>query len=194
MLEGDADDSGLQRLSKRAVARQAKAYTAVRRLLSSARFNGFLLDLLLAAEQGSAVISDPDSPLRPVAAAHLQKRHKNVMKVGRDFAAMQNEERHEVRIALKKLRYACDYFQRLFPGKASIAYLDHMAALQDDLGRLNDATVAELLVDDLAGDDAVAAHGGALVKGWYRHRLRSVEPHMLGAWAAFADDLPFWRK
>lgn len=193
VLASDPDDRGLQRLTARAKTRLRQSYTQVRRLLDSPTFNGFVLDLLQAVEKDSAIVRDRETLLRPVAAALLQKRHRKVLKAGRQFARLSMNERHEVRLALKKLRYACDYFQTLFPRKATSAYLKRLENLQNDLGRLNDAAVAEHLVDDLAADDAVAGMGGAMVKGWYRHRLQSVEPHMIKAWKGFKHARPFWR-
>ena len=193
VLGGDDANPGLVRLAGRAEIRSRAAYREVRTLVGSPRFNGFLFDLLLSAENGGSVIRDRDTLLRPVAVKLLQKRHKKVLKTGREFAHLSTARRHEVRIALKKLRYACDYFQTLFPKKSTAAYLKRLESLQNDLGWLNDATVAEHLVDDLAADDMQAALGGALVKGWYRHRLVQVEPHMVAAWQDFTETRPFWR-
>lgn len=193
VLGGDETNTALLRLAGRAEARSRAAYREVRTLVGSPRFNGFLFDLLLFAENGGSVIRDRDTMLRPVAVKLLQKRHKKVLKTGRDFTHLSTDRRHDVRIALKKLRYACDYFHSLFPKKSTAAYLKRMESLQNDLGWLNDATVAEHLVDDLAADDMQAALGGALVKGWYRHRLVQVAPHMVAAWQDFTETRPFWR-
>jgi len=193
VLAGDETNKGLLRLANRAEIRSRAAYREVRTLVGSPRFNGFLFDLMLVAEDGGSVIVDRDMLLRPVAVKLLRKRHKKVLKAGQDFVHLSTTRRHEVRIALKKLRYACDYFQTLFPKKTTAVYLKRLESLQNDLGWLNDATVAEHLVDDLAADDMQAALGGALVKGWYRHRLVQVEPHMVAAWQDFTETSPFWR-
>lgn len=194
VLQGDQQDPALSELVGRAEACRHNAYRDVRRMLSSPSFNRFLFDLLLAAEDGGSMMRDGRSHLRPVAVKLLQRRHRRVLKVGRGFADLATPERHEVRLALKKLRYACDYFQTLFPKKSTVAYLKRLESLQNDLGRLNDATVAEQIVDDLAADDTQAAMGGAIVKGWYRHRLMLVEPHMVSAWQDFSRARPFWQS
>ena len=193
VLASAPDNAALLKLVGTAEARREDAYADVRQLVREPEFNRFLLDLMIVAEYGGLVVTNYDMPLRPAAVALLQKRHKNVLKVGGDFANLPYPDRHRVRIALKKLRYACDYFQDLFDRDAARPYLKRMASLQDDLGRLNDATVAEQIVDSLAGDDKEARVGGALVTGWYRHRLMTVEPHMLKAWTQFAEARPFWR-
>lgn len=191
---GDPDNPDLQRLVRIAEQQKRMAYEDVRKLVRDRAFNDFLFELLRVSEEGGLVLNGRDELLRPSAIALLQKGHKKVLKAGRNFAQLAHPQRHEVRIALKKLRYACDFFQVLFPGKRTRAYLKRLANLQDDLGKLNDATVAETLVDQLTDDDTNAANGAALIKGWYRHRLQTVEPHMLGAWRKFATAQPFWQS
>ena len=192
VMEAHSDTPGLVKLAETAEAERVKAYQETRRLIGEARFNRFILDLLLVAESGGLVAHHGDQPLKPIAISLLRKRLKKVLRLGRDFENLPTPERHEVRIALKKFRYACDFFQALFPQKETKAYLKRLASLQDDLGWLNDASVAEILVDTLAGDDQDASLGAALIKGWYGHRVLSVEPHMLAAWNDFSEARPFW--
>ena len=58
------------------------------------------------------------------------------------------------RIAVKKLRYAGDFFGRLFSGhkakKRLSAYEDSLKELQDPLGALNDIQVHQKMVPELA--------------------------------------------
>lgn len=193
VMESHPGTAALERLAEIAEERRAAAYKDVRRLVVDRRFNRFAIDLMTLAETGGLVARDGDTPLGPLATSLLRKRRKQVLKKGGDFAHLTQAERHRVRIALKKLRYACDYFQTLYPADHAKRYLKRLSDLQDDLGRLNDATVAAGLVDELAASDAEAVIGAALVKGWYSHRLSAVEPHMLEAWSRFADAKPFWR-
>ena len=190
--DGNAGMTGLARLAEIADARRREAYEKIRHLVADRRFNFFLLELLRLAEWGGIAVSDPAAPLGPTAVRLLRKRHRKVLKVGRSFETLSHAQRHEVRIALKKLRYACDYFQVLYSRKSCAGYLKRLSALQDDLGRLNDATVAERMVEDLAAGDPEAALGATLVRGWYGHRLRATEPHMIEAWQAFTKARPFW--
>ena len=70
------------------------------------------------------------------------------------FAELAPAERHQLRIALKKLRYAAEFFRSLYGEKEVAQYLKRMSALQDDLGHLNDVATAETLMDKLAGEQA----------------------------------------
>ncbi len=193
VVAGNPDEPGLACLGETAVKRQEEAYRDVRKLLADRRFNGFLLDLLTVAEGGGLVVEGADQSLIPTARRTLAKQHKRVMKAGETFDLLTEAQRHEVRIALKKLRYACDYFQIVFPRQLTRPYLKRLVALQDYLGRLNDMTVAGQITRELAAGDANAALGAALVKGWYNHHLLTAEPHMRRAWRKFAGAEPFWR-
>jgi CHAD domain-containing protein len=58
---------------------------------------------------------------------------------------MEPEPRHELRIAVKKLRYAVEFFASAFEGrkaeKRRQAYLEALERLQEHLGDLNDVAV-----------------------------------------------------
>ena len=73
-----------------------------------------------------------------------------------------------MRIALKKLRYAAEFFRSLYGDKDVTRYLKRLSALQDDLGHLNDVATAETLMDKLAID---ATEPGTLAD-WRRDRDR----------------------
>ena len=53
-----------------------------------------------------------DESAEKLASRLLTKRHKAVLKLGRDFNKFSPEERHQLRIALKKLRYTGSSFAR----------------------------------------------------------------------------------
>ncbi len=193
VMHGAPDAPGLSRLATRAEDRARTVGEDVQRLIRGKRFNLFLVDLLLLAEGEPALAGDGDTALGPVAGALLTKRHRKVLKAGRAFHRLSNPERHNVRIALKKLRYASDFFQALHARKRVRPWLAAMSELQDMLGRLNDATVAAQIADRIAADDPEAALGAAVIAGWYSHRLQAVEARMVAAWRAFAAMPPFWR-
>lgn len=194
VVDGTGGGSGLERLGKIAAQKRQSAYEDVRKLIRDPQFNRFLLDLIATAHRGDLVTKGAKLPLQPIAAKLLQKRHKKVLKLGRGFEDLPAPERHEVRLALKKLRYACDYFQNLFPPNAVKPYLKRLSAMQEDLGHLNDLDVAEDLVDRLTANDAKAAIGAAVLKGWYRHRLLSIEPYMVRDWRQFSQARPYWQS
>ena len=58
-----------------------------------------------------------DGSAAKLAARLLAKRHKAVLKLGRDFEQLSPQERHRLRIALKKLRYTAEFFRSLYQKK-----------------------------------------------------------------------------
>jgi triphosphatase len=127
----------------------------------------------------------------------LAKRHKAVFKRARKFAKLSVPERHQLRIDVKKLRYACDFFASLYARDRVKAYAARLAKLQDALGYLNDVAVANLLVERIAvgckGNDALQCrHAGGIVVGWHTHTLVRSEKKMRADVAEFVDSKPFW--
>ena len=89
----------------------------------------------------------------------------------RALAALSIEARHDLRIAVKKLRYATEFFAGIFVGgeagdlsaKAAgarhEATLDALEALQEDLGALNDLAVGDRLAASFPEPDPLLAEG-----------------------------------
>ncbi|WP_416899900.1 MAG: CHAD domain-containing protein [Minwuia sp.] len=192
VLEEHDGAKGLTQLGERADEARNEAYGHVRSMLAEPVLGQFVLRVLLTAEH-IAGRRENTGPIRDLAQKELKRRRKKVLKKGEGFETMPTPERHMVRIALKKLRYAVDFFQSLYPEDAVAPYQTLIKDLQDDFGTMNDAAVAEELAERLAGGYVEAMMGAALLKGWYAHRLKAVEPHMIGAWQQFCDARPFWK-
>jgi CHAD domain-containing protein len=88
------------------------------------------------------------SPLDAWARRALKKGHRRVARGARAFAEMAPPQRHALRIAIKRQRYAAEFFQTLFSGHASrkVGYLAVLRDAQDSLGRANDAHIAKGLL------------------------------------------------
>ncbi len=107
------------------------------------------------------------SPLDAWSRRLLQKGHRPIARGALDFDALTPVRRHVLRIAIKRQRYATEFFQALFEGKRQVRYLAVLRDAQDSLGRANDARVAaELLtaVGDEAGPMGVFALGWVAAK------------------------------
>src|SRR5262249_4216813 len=66
----------------------------------------------------------------------------------RKLEELDPRQRHELRIALKKLRYGTQFFESLFPGKGSERkkLVKVLKQLQDTMGKMNDIRVHDGLV------------------------------------------------
>nr|WP_321803708.1 CHAD domain-containing protein [Burkholderia sp. BCC1993] len=86
--------------------------------------------------------------------------------------------RHRARIAVKKVRYATEFFASLCARRAVRSYVDALTGLQDDLGWRNDAVVAERLLKALPRTAPVAAPGAAFARGFPAARAAANHPTM----------------
>jgi len=85
--------------------------------------------------------------------AILDVDQKRLHRRGRKLDSATPEQRHRVRIAAKKTRYATEFFAALYPGKRVRPYVKALSTLQDKLGWLNDVAVADSLLAQLADED-----------------------------------------
>jgi triphosphatase len=121
----------------------------------------------------------------------LGRDHRRVVKQGQAFAELSAEERHALRICIKELRYALDFFASLYPTPAVKAYLSALACLQDSLGIMNDIAVARRLLDE-AGLRAVSA-ARQVIDGWYGCRLDVQEHAFFEVWRCLMECERPWK-
>jgi len=204
MSRWQADDPGLGLLREEAVKRQDEAYARAHEAIRSTRYTRLLLRLVAGAE-GRAWRAQPVSdetvdlygPTLTFANRLIDRRHHRLLKAGKHFEQLTDEERHRLRIRVKKLRYAVEFFQSIYPRKKVTTYRDALVALQDDLGGLNDLAVARELLGRITaaaeGDNVEQLHAASgMVIGWHAHvaqdRLKGVNK----AWKRFTALKPFW--
>jgi CHAD domain-containing protein len=199
------DAGALKRLRDEAAHLRAEAYAGVRAALGSARFARLLLRLG-AWQSGRGWREQPlsESSARLFAPAHefarelLESRARKAHALGVDLPSRSAPELHALRIRLKKLRYAADFLQSLFPHpKRARRYLRRLARLQDTLGHLNDVAVAERLLAVLLerlGSDAGIAHQRAagFATGWAAHSAHAALADLPRRFERFAATPPFF--
>jgi CHAD domain-containing protein len=121
-----------------------------------------------------------DATLASFAPQRLDKLHRRALRRV-DFE--RTKRRHELRIRIKRLRYACEFFAPCFPQDSVEPYVKALRALQDILGQLNDIAVARSLLHEMG---VVAPD-----------RLARREPNLIGklraAWESFERQAPYWR-
>ena len=196
-------DDDLLLLRGAAAQQRAVEYRKVRRVLGPQPYTEMRLDLaawLNEREWRQQPVTESSARLmasaRTFAKAILDKGHRKLKKLGQSHAMMNAEERHKLRIQVKKVRYAGEFLASLFPRRKSERYLHALRVLQDDLGRLNDIEVARKLIASLATHDHARdlkfARAGGLVLGWHAS-AGTREKQLAEHWAAFEDAKPFWR-
>ena len=198
-------DPGLKRLCDAARELRDEAYADVRHAIDAPRasavvlaFGGFLAARAWregAAPEALAVLF---APARELATPLLDRRLRKARKLGRKLEERSAEERHRLRIELKKLRYAAEFLRALYPEGRAERTLKQLSRLQDTLGHLNDVAAMERQLDRIA--HALGAEWGpkqqraaGFVAGWTallaEHGLAELERQ----WKEFRRTAPFWR-
>lgn len=197
-------DAGVAKLRIVAETQRDKGYARARRAIQSPRYSAFLARMRrwLSARswrQGrNATRKSLDEPAVKLARRLLTKRHKAVLKLGRDFKKLSPLERHQLRIALKKLRYTAEFFRSLYRKKREKAYFHALAQLQNSLGHMNDIVVADHLLERLSAvrdDQKISDHLSTalgIVAGWHTHSASSSEHEAETNWREFCNCDPFW--
>ena len=140
-----------------------------------------------------------DARVSPFARATLRKDQRRLIKRGKRLLHATPQQRHRVRIAAKKTRYATEFFASLFAGRAVHPYVERLSALQDELGWLNDVQVADRLLQELpevpadqtdqadqSDQDRLRLHA-AFVRGYLaaRAQAQGSDGRMHKAWRRF---------
>lgn len=99
------------------------------------------------------------------ARAAIGHDRKRLARRARHLAHADAAARHRVRIAAKKSRYDAEFFLSLHDSKSWRRYLRRLAAMQDELGKLNDARVAHDLLSELLDGGPPAPSGKAPAAG-----------------------------
>lgn len=190
----------LRALSQAAKAARASAYEDARRAIESPRYTALLLRLGQWLDgrcwRGETPPDGLDDAIAGEAARLLAKRHRQACQRGEGFAGLSTKKRHRARIALKKLRYASDFFRSLYDAKRVRHYLGMLGHLQDGLGHLNDVDTAQRLVREIevrTGRDPMAwLEGAGMVAGWHTRAVADQEESLVACWHKFETARPFW--
>jgi CHAD domain-containing protein len=169
-------------------------------------FTGFLLDLAAAIEtrvwRESATPEQLIAflkPARDLAAETLDKRLKQACKRAKHLSSLNVQERHRLRLALKKLRYSAEFFAPIFAAKPVSAFLERLSKLQDLFGTLNDAAMAETIlrhINEHAGEHSGVEllEASSFVDGWHQSRVELTWEKAKKRWKRFIKTELFWRK
>jgi CHAD domain-containing protein len=148
---------GMKELANVLASRRDAAFGKAKAAVDSPRYRSLLLDTLQWLEIGDWAKRSRRYGVRPVeqfAADILARRTKTAMKKAKGLRELGARQRHQLRIAVKKLRYAIEFLGHLFTGhKAKTRLSDFKACLedlQDRLGALNDIRVQLKLAPKLA--------------------------------------------
>ena len=106
------------------------------------------------------------APLAPFAMQVLARRHRTLKKRAKQLRGGTPQARHRMRIAAKNVRYAAGFFQSLCRAERLRPYVAALTGLQAALGGLNDASVADRLLRQLAQMHPELARSTGFVQGY----------------------------
>ena len=122
----------------------------------------------------------------------MRDYHDKARKLGKEIRKLDRVEFHRLRIRIKKLRYATEFFGSIWPGTKR--YLSALKDLQQVLGALHDATVAEMLVAHLKTGGGDAKFATAPVNRWLISCQRCDRKEAMELWGRFAKRKLFWEN
>jgi inorganic triphosphatase YgiF len=205
--KGDARRDGVPALLHELAEKRKAALERVQNAIASARFRSLTLEVAAWLEIGNwmkpeddLVCSPGEVPIQSFAADQLARRWRKVRKKGKALAQLDARSRHKLRIQVKKLRYAAEFFGDLFRGKRAskrrrkfVAVLQH---LQDGLGDLNDIMVDKNLISTTGlrrqRSNPNRAFAVRLLTGREDASLDAAMAAATEGYRAFAESKPFW--
>ncbi len=192
--------SGFDSLGEVAEECRSAAYDQVRSVLADHRCARFVIELggWIEARGWRSDVA-PESlgqlaePAINFAGTILSARHMKALKRGRHFKSLSAEERHRLRLAIKKLRYAVDFLLPMYgQRKSTRRYFDKLADLQEELGSYNDMATTSSLLAGLKASSADGGTAAAAIAGWQAHAMVGAEGRLRHAWADFAKMKEPW--
>ena len=189
---------------RKAVERQRKSsFSDLQVVLADPRYSRFLLSLGHWVEhrgwrneinsEALAVLSQPMPSLTDKILARL---HRKTLKRGAHFRQLKTDAQHDLRIDLKKLRYAAEFFLPLYATHAPAKrYVARLASLQNSLGRARDIASSRTLLGAIRQDDQAALHLAiGTVTGWQARDQIAVAKTLRKRWRRFKATPAFWGR
>ena len=187
-------------------AKRAEAHEQAHDTLRDRRWTDLLLRLThwVDAELDSPSKERPQSkrqasdPLatsaREFAAIVLEDGHRKVRRLGRKVRTLEPADLHRLRIRVKKLRYATEFFGSFWPDRWTKKYLSGLKDLQQVLGTYHDTTVAKDLVASLGarGQNAIKPAIDR-IDDWLSHEQQRQRKGLVAMWKRFRKQKLFWK-
>lgn len=189
----------LELLRTPAEASRRAAYRELAEELTRPAITALVLGMVAWAEPddaGSPVAGDDalNRPIRKLAPVLLDRMARRVAKRGKHPRRRSAEELHDLRKALKKLRYSADYLAALYPSKPVKQHQKASKRLLMLLGTGTDAAMVTRLADRLCAEaQRVLAPAAAALVQWSEKRRDKALRKLPKMWAAFVAAPEFWR-
>ena len=134
-------------------------------------------------------------PVRKFARAALKKQWAKVAESGERLDDLDVEQRHEMRKALKGLRYTCEFFASLYPQERTRAFIREVRDLQEVFGYLNDVVAAERLgaiCHETCAGSREAQRAAGYILGWHNAQAAHAWTDAHQGWSKLRGLSRFW--
>ena len=199
VCEALPSEPALHELLERCANLHAAARMSAQEAVASKRYTQVLLNLIGVFLRAPWTVSADDAasererPLIEFASAVLDERHRKVVKRADAVSQLDTAQLHALRIAIKKLRYAAEFFSALYAKKDVREYVAALSELQELLGALNDAATADTIARALRDEGhADQLEGLGLLRGWCAARAQVSRKQLEKAWSRFEKSGKFW--
>jgi len=201
-IEAVGSDASFQLLRERLAEARRSAWDQAVACVASVEF-AILLDDVAAAAQSrvwNPGLHDRSllrAPVRSAAPRRLDEYLVKARKRGRKLKSLEQRDCHRLRISLKKLRYAAEFYGPLYKHKQVRRYVGKLKELQDILGEINDAAQVRATLSGLTAPATSYAQAdlffaSGLINGWHCARAARLGKSALERWDAFKRTEPFW--
>ena len=195
------DHAGVAELRKAAEKQRESALANARHMLDQPEYGQLLLLLgawasysRWASGASAAQMKAMAAPVSEMAEPLLEQAYKRVTKRGDHVAGLTTPQLHALRLDVKQMRYGTEFFGAIYGSKKVKKFRSKLTTMQEILGQLQDAAVAEArlmaLAPQLSKDGMIAV---GLISGWFGaradHRLEGIEDAMHD----FIDQKVFWK-
>jgi CHAD domain-containing protein len=194
-MKGMAEPALVDGVRAAAVARARAHHVAAAAAVGSPRYTRLMLGIArwvhtmgwhedaAASEKTGKRLAQP---VTQFARQILLRDQRRLRKRARNLRAAAPEARHRVRIAAKKSRYAVEFFGSLFKPRPVGPYVKGLTGLQDALGLLNDAAVADRLLAEVAAAQPQLEAGAGFARGFLAAQVESGGKKIVKLWKKFA--------
>ena len=190
-------DNCLDDLLITVVDKQSQVYATVRNVLRSSNYTRMQLSLgnWLTQRQwrhtlDAAAQRNLEMPVLNFANQVLESCYQTTKTLISNFTQFDQEQLHNLRIAIKKFVDGVQFFTELYPNDQVHPYAKVLVRLHNELDIINDSNVAtnQLQQDNIAKD--VPAQ--YFLKGWFAHQQTAHLADLKIIWQTFFDQPTFW--
>ncbi|MGH6888049.1 MAG: CHAD domain-containing protein [Rhizomicrobium sp.] len=209
LRDAEPDSPEIALLAAEIERRRDSGIADAKATVASARYRTLVLRtaLWLAAgdwteDADALALARRETPVAEFARDALARRTGKILKKSGKLSALDAHKRHKLRISVKKLRYATEFFADLFATSGGTKARRHfeaaVKALQQALGRLNDITTHEKLAHEFAtaaarnAQSAPEAYAMGYLTGREQKTVRTSLADARKARKKLSDAEPFW--